>query len=213
MTIRILLADDHSIVRAGLRTLIATEPDLEVVGEAVEGSQAVTLAGSLHPDLILMDISLQGMSGIDALEAIKGKYPDIKVLMLTFHEDESLLRKALRAGACGYIIKRAAEAELLNAIRVVLQGDIYIHPSMTRMLLKDITPARNSSREGENTLTNREVEILRMIAHGYTNNQIARQLSISVRTVEGHRANLMDKLNLHSRVDLVEYAEQHGILD
>jgi two-component system response regulator NreC len=133
--------------------------------------------------------------------------------MLTVHEDESLLKKAIRAGASGYVIKRAAEYELTTAIRTVMRGDIYIHPAMTRALLKDFVHEPAEKTVLDNTLTHREVEILRLIARGYTNNQIAQNLTISPRTVEGHRANLMGKLNIHSRVELVEYAEQHGLLD
>jgi two-component system response regulator NreC len=213
MTIRILLADDHGILRAGLRNLLTPEGDMQVIGEAADGEQVLKLAERLQPDLILMDISMPRMGGIEALQCISDKMPWVKVLMLTVHEDESILRKALRAGASGYVIKRAVESELINAIKTVMQGDIYIHPAMTRALLRDLVPAQSSKRSAENTLTQREVEVLRLVARGHTNNQIASQLSISVRTVEGHRANLMGKLGLHSRVELLEYAEQHGLLD
>jgi two-component system, NarL family, response regulator NreC len=213
MPIRILLADDHGILRAGLRNLLNADPDLEVIGEAADGVQVVEMAEQSCPDLILMDISMPNMGGIEVLEYLHGKMPTCKVLMLTIHEDESLLKKALRAGASGYLIKRAAESELINAIRMVMQGDIYIHPAMTRALLRDIVPELASKPAADNTLTHREAEILRLVARGYTNNQIAHKLSISARTVEGHRANLMGKLDLHSRVELVEYAEQHGLLD
>lgn len=212
MSIRILLADDHGILRAGLRNLLNAEPDLEVIGEASDGIQVLEMAGQINTDLILMDISMPNMGGIEVLQHWHGKLP-ARVLMLTVHEDESLLRKAIRAGASGYVVKRAVESELINAIRIVMQGDLYIHPAMTRALLKDLVPRPSSKSMPENTLTHREVEILRMIARGYTNNQIAQKLSISPRTVEGHRSNLMGKLDLHSRVELVEYAEQHGLLD
>lgn len=213
MTTRILLADDHGILRAGLRNLLNAEPDFEVVGEAADGIQALELTEQTHPDLILMDISMPNMGGIEMLQQLRGKQNASKVLMLTVHEDDSLLKKAIRAGASGYLVKRAAESELINAIRTVMQGDLYVHPSMTRALLKDLFPAPPSKPAGDNTLTHREVEILRMVARGYTNNQIAQKLSISARTVEGHRANLMGKLGLHSRVELVEYAEQHGLME
>lgn len=213
MNTRILLADDHGILRAGLRNLLNAEPDFEVVGEAADGIQALELTEQTHPDLILMDISMPNMGGIEMLQQLRGKQNASKVLMLTVHEDDSLLKKAIRAGASGYLVKRAAETELINAIRTVMQGDMYVHPSMTRALLKDLVPAPLSKPTGDNTLTHREVEILRMVARGYTNNQIALKLSISARTVEGHRANLMGKLGLHSRVELVEYAEQHGLME
>jgi two-component system, NarL family, response regulator NreC len=213
LTTRILLADDHGILRAGLRNLLNAEPDLEVIGEAADGIQALELAEQSRPDLILMDISMPNMGGIELLQHLRGRQNPSKVLMMTVHEDDSLLKKAIRAGASGYLVKRAAESELINAIRTVMEGDIYIHPSMTRALLRDLVPEPSSKPAGENTLTHRELEILRMVARGYTNNQIAGKLSISARTVEGHRANLMGKLGLHSRVELVEYAEQHGLME
>lgn len=213
MAIRILLADDHGILRAGLRNLLNLEPDMEVIGEAADGSQVLQMAEQLHPDLILMDISMPNLGGIDVLPTLTERVPEVKVLMLTLHEDESLLRKAIGAGAMGYVIKRAAEPELVNAIKTVMQGDIYVHPAMTRVLLKDLVPVPVSKNRSQNTLTMRELEVLRLIARGYTNNQIAKRLVLSARTVEGHRASLMSKLDLHSRVELVEYAEQHGLLD
>ncbi|HEX5838860.1 MAG TPA: response regulator transcription factor [Anaerolineales bacterium] len=213
MPTRILLADDHGILRAGLRNLLNAEPDFEVVGEAADGIQALEMTEQTHPDLILMDINMPNMGGIEMLQQLRAKQNASKVLMLTVHEDDGLLKKAIRAGASGYLVKRAAESELINAIRTVMQGDMYVHPSMTRALLKDLVPAPPSKPAGDNTLTHREVEILRMVARGYTNNQIAEKLSISARTVEGHRANLTGKLGLHSRVELVEYAEQHGLMD
>lgn len=213
MTIRILLADDHGIVRAGLRNLLNAESDFEVVGEAGDGVQTLQLAAQLHPDLVLLDVNMPNMGGIETLYQIMERFPEIHVLMLTVHEDESLLRKALRAGASGYVIKRAAESDLTAAIRTVRQGDIYIHQAMTRALLKDLVPPQPAMSRNENTLTHREVEVLRLIVRGYTNNQIAQKLGISTRTVEGHRANITDKLDLHSRVELMEYAERHGLLD
>lgn len=213
MPIRILLADDHGILRAGLRNLLNAEPDFEVVGEAADGIQALEMAEQTDPDLILVDINMPNMSGIEMLQQLRAKQNSTKVLMLTVHEDDGLLKKAIRAGASGYLVKRAAESDLINAIRTVMQGDMYVHPSMTRALLKDLVPASLSKSADDNTLTHREIEILRMVARGYTNNQIAQKLSISARTVEGHRANLMGKLGLHSRVELVEYAEQHGLME
>lgn len=213
MAIRILLADDHAILRAGLRSLLMPESDLDIVGEAGDGAQALQLAMQLRPDLVIMDISMPGVGGIEALEQLQKRLPETKVLMLTLHEDESFLRKAIQAGAAGYVTKRAVESELTNAIQTVIRGDIYIHPAMTRTLLKGITPEPSAKRKNQNTLTQREMEVLRLLARGYTNNQIAERLSISPRTVEGHRANLMGKLELRSRMELVEYAEQHNLLD
>lgn len=213
MSIRILLADDHAVVRAGLRALLAAEPDFELVGEAEDGYQVPQMVARLHPDLVLMDVSMPGQGGIDALRLVKEMSPGTRVLMLTVHEDDTLMRRAIRAGASGYVVKRAAESELINAIRAVGRGDIYIHPSMTRALLKDLVSPSPVTYSHQDTLTHREIEVLRLIARGYTNNQIAKELNISARTVEGHRANLMSKLELHSRVELVEYAEQHDLLD
>lgn len=213
MPIRILLADDHAVVRAGLRALLTAEPDLELVGEAEDGDQVLQLVSRLHPNLVLMDVSMPGQGGIDALRQVKEMSPATHVLVLTVHEDDSLMRRAIRAGASGYVVKQAAESELIHAIRAVWRGDIYIHPTMTRALLKDLVSPSPVQHSHNNTLTQRELEVLRLIARGYTNNQIAKQLNISARTVEGHRANIMGKLELHSRVELVEYAEQHNLLD
>jgi len=208
-----MLVDDHGVIRAGLRSLLNAEADFEVVSEAADGSQVLQMAEQTRPDVILLDISMPNMGGIEALQRLRDRLPKTKFLMLTVHEDEELLRKAIRAGASGYVIKRAAETDLTSAIRAVYQGEIYIHPAMTRALLNDLVPTPPSRPLNENTLTNREMEVLRLIVRGHTNNQIAKILNISTRTVEGHRANIMDKLDLHSRVDLVEYAEQHGLLD
>lgn len=215
MPIHILLADDHHILRAGLRALLNAEPDLDIVGEAADGNEVLQLAVKLRPDLVLMDINMPGLGGIDATKRLKVILPEIRVLILTVHEDESLLREAIHAGASGYVIKRAAESELINAIYAISRGDVYIHPAMTRALLKDLAPVPRpkSATSAQDTLTNREMDVLRLIARGYTNNQIAELLSISPRTVEGHRANLMHKLDLHSRVELVEYAEENGLLN
>ncbi len=213
MSTRVLLADDHAVVRTGLRALLSDEPDIELVGEAEDGYEVLRMAEELRPNLVLMDISMPGQSGMEAMQKLKKELPETHIILLTVHEDEGLLRKAIQTGASGYVIKRAAESELIHAIRAVLRGDIYIHPAMTRALLKDIVPLAREPHIVKDILTQREIEVLKMITRGYTNNQIAAELSISTRTVEGHRANLMSKLDLHSRVELVEYAEQHGLLD
>lgn len=215
MTIRILLADDHNVLRAGLRALLNTEPDLDVVGEAENGHQVLQSATTLLPDLVLMDISMPGLGGIETTRHLKEVLPDTGVLILTVHEDESLLREAILAGASGYVVKRAAETELISAIQAISRGEMYIHSSMTRALVKDMSPALQPkvAKPVQDVLTNREVDVLRLLARGHTNRQIAGILSISPRTVEGHRANLMNKLDLHSRVEVVEYAEAHGLLD
>ena len=211
--IRILLADDHTLVRRGICRLLEDQPDLEVVGEAADGHEAVRLASVLDPDVVLLDISMPGPGGIEVTRQVKQALPDTRVLILTVHEDESLLREAIQAGAAGYIIKRAVESELINAIRAVWRGDVYIHPAMTRALLQDVAPSRATDETLVEPLTRRETEVLQLIAQGHTNRQVAEKLTISVRTVETHRANLMDKLGLRSRVELVRYAREHGLLE
>jgi two-component system response regulator NreC len=213
MSVRILIADDHGVLRAGLRALLNAETDLEVVGEAADGHETLRLTRELDPDVVLLDISMPGPGGIEITRQVKRALPDTRVLILTVHEDESLLREAIRAGAAGYIIKRAVESELINAIRAVWRGDVYIHPAMTRALLQDVAPTRATDEPLVEPLTPRESEVLQLIAQGYTNRQIAETLTISVRTVETHRANLMDKLGLRSRVELVRYAREHGLLE
>lgn len=214
MTIRILIADDHGVLRAGLRALLSAESELEVVDEASNGEEALALATELQPDVILLDISMPGSSGIDVTRRLKQTLPQARVLILTVHEDEGLLQEAIQAGASGYIIKRAVESELIDAIRAVWRGDLYVHPAMTRALLKEISPAPPAAKEAPvEALTPREVEVLRLIAQGYTNRQMADMLSISVRTVESHRSNLMGKLNLRSRVELVRYARENKLIN
>jgi two-component system response regulator NreC len=213
MAIRILIADDHGVLRAGLRALLNAEPDLQVVGEAAEGNEALRLARALQPDVVLMDISMPDLGGIEAARQLVGRQPNSRVLILTMHEDKALLQEAIRAGASGYILKRAVESELVNAIRAVMRGDLYIHPGMTRALLPDRAPEASSKETAAGVPTPREMEVLRLIVTGHTNRQIAGILTISVRTVESHRASLMGKLGLHSRVELVRYAAKHGLLE
>lgn len=213
MPIKILIADDHGVLRAGLRALLNAAPDMQVVGEAADGAETLRLVEELHPDVVLLDISMPGPSGIEITRQLKEQLPQARVLILSVHEDESLLREAIRAGATGYIIKRAIESELINAIHAVWRGDLYVHPAMTRALLQDAPPSRAANQTPLSVLTPRETEVLRLIAQGHTNRQIAEVLCISVRTVESHRANLMDKLGFRSRVKLVRYAREHGLLE
>ncbi len=217
MPIRLLIADDHGVLRAGLRALLSAEPNLEVVGEAETGEEALHQAEALRPDVVLLDISMPGPGGIEVTRQIKARLPDVRVLILTVHEDETLLREALRAGAAGYIVKRAVEEELIAAILAVWRGDLYVHPTMTRALLKEVAERKPASSSPDDDplaqLTPREKEVLRLIALGYTNRQIADKLCISVRTVETHRANLTDKLGTRSRAQLVRIAREHGLLD
>ena len=219
MTIRVLITDDHAILRAGLHTWLDSEPDFQVVGEAADGIEAVRLACELRPDVVLMDISIPGPGGgIGATRQLKEQLPGVHILILTVHEDEDLLREAVRAGASGYLVKRAVQTELVDAIHSVARGNMYVHPIMTRALFKGITSVMDGdgAQDGAGSLveplTPREIEVARLIAQGYTSREIAKALSISVRTVEFHRANLMSKLGLRSRVELIRYVETHGLL-
>jgi len=212
MSIRILIADDHRLLRAGLKSLLNSETGLEVVGEATCGSEVIELAQTLTPDIILLDISMPDTDALATTRRLLEVSPISKVLMLTMHEDTALMQEYLRAGASGYIIKRAAETELIDAIFAVNRGIIYVHPSLMHAIL-DLKPKLESALPAETEpLTLREIEILRYIVQGHTNREIASTLNISIRTVESHRSNLMEKLNLHSRVDLVRYASKFGLL-
>lgn len=214
MAIRVLIVDDHGVLRAGLTTLLNAAEDLEVVGGAASAAEASRLAGSLQPDLALVDISLPDGDGIAVTAALKAENPDLKVLVLTAHEEPALVQKAVQAGASGYVVKRAAEGELLDAIRAAMRGEVYLDPTMVRAF---ISPGAAAGRElvkpDMDLLTRREVEVLRLIAEGFTNNQIADTLVVSPRTVESHRNNIVGKLNLRSRAELVRYARDHGLLD
>jgi two-component system response regulator NreC len=211
--IRILIADDHAIVRSGLRVLLGADPDLEFVGEAGDGDEALRLVEALRPDMILLDVAMPPDNGLETAKRLKEAYPELIVLILTMYEDESLLHEALRVGAAGYVIKRAEEAEITQAIHAVSRGDIYVHPAMTRALLHQ--PVTTEHRRGSEVeaLTPREIDVLRLLVKGNTNRQVAGLLGLSVRTVENHRANLMGKLGLSSRVELVSYAEERDLLE
>lgn len=209
MTTRVLIADDHPLLRAGLRRLLAADPDLETVGEAGTGAEVLQLTAELHPDVVLLDISMPGENGIATTRALKARFPDVLVLFLTMHEEEGMLQEALRAGGDGYVVKRADEPEILRAIHAVRNGGVYVHATMTRALVQPL-PFRNGALA--EPLTQREIDVLRLLARGNTNRQIGELLNLSIRTVESHRANLMGKLGLASRVELVTYAEEHGLL-
>jgi two-component system response regulator NreC len=211
MPIEILIADDHGVLRAGLRALLNAEGDMHVAGEAASGGEAIRLAIDLHPDVVLLDISMPDMDGLEATRLLVNRLPQVRVLILTVHEDATLLREAMRAGAVGYVIKRAVESELINAIRAVAAGDFYVHPALTHALLG--RTGRSPAGASAENLTPREREVLQLIAQGYTNRQIAELLHLSTRTVESHRANLRAKLNLDSRVELVRYAAEQGLLN
>ena len=213
--IRLLVADDHPVVRAGLRMLLAAQPDMEVVGEAVDGDAAVARALQLEPDVVVMDLAMGGMDGLAATREIVNRLPHTKVVVLTMHDNEEYLRQALDAGATGYVLKEAVDTEIAVAIRVVQRGEVFLYPSFTRVLLGDLIQAEEaddrSEPNGYELLSEREKEVLRLVALGDTNREIAERLFLSVRTVETYRARLMEKLNLKSRGELVRYALRKGL--
>jgi two-component system response regulator NreC len=213
--IRLLVADDHPVVRAGLRMLLAAQPDMEVVGEAVDGGTAVARALELEPDVVVMDLAMGGMDGLAATREIVNRLPHTKIVVLTMHDNEEYLRQALDAGATGYVLKEAVDTEIAVAIRVVQRGEVFLYPSFTRVLLGDLIQAEEaddrSEQNGYELLSEREKEVLRLVALGDTNREIAERLFLSVRTVETYRARLMEKLNLKSRGELVRYALRKGL--
>ena len=214
MTIRVFLCDDHALLRSGLKALLAGEPGLEVVGEAGDGDEAVERVSALRPDVALVDITMPGMNGIDAARQLHRRAPDVKVLMLTMHDDPEYLFQALEAGAAGYVLKRAADAELVEAIQRVTRDEAFLAPAAARAVVADYLGRRD---RGElpvvvETLTAREEEILGLLADGYTNQEIADELIISVKTVETHRSHILGKLGLRKRAELVRYARTHGLL-
>ncbi len=213
--IRVFLADDHLILREGIRSLLGKVSDIVVVGEAGDGRETVAKVEQLVPDVVLMDITMPGMSGLEATKQIKQKCPQVKVLILTIHETNQYLSQMLQAGASGYVVKTTAASELISAIRAVHQGDVYLYPSITRMLVEDYLQRVEGGEEriSYEGLTNREREVLMYIAEDKKNKEIADLLGISVRTVQAHRTNLMDKLGAHDRTVLVKYAISKCIID
>jgi two-component system, NarL family, response regulator NreC len=214
--VRVLITDDHAVVRAGLRMLLSADPELDIVGEAGDGAESLRMARDLAPDVVLMDISMPDMNGIEATRRIKALCPGVAVLALTMHEDDQYFFEMLAAGASGYVPKRAAPNDLIAAIHAVKNGGVFLFPSVARLLVKDYL--QRVEDEGDagrpfDALTEREREVLICIAQGQTNQQIADQLSISIKTVNRHRENIMAKLNLHSRVELVHYAIEKGLID
>lgn len=214
MATRLLLVDDHAVVRSGLRMLLSAESDVEVVGEASTAQEAIDEAQAISPDVILMDIGLPDMSGIEATREIKKRLPKVSVVALTIHEDEEYFFKMLEAGASAYVPKRAAPEELLTAIRAAAAGEVYLYPSLAKLLVTDYlnqehAPDLKANLDG---LTDREREVLSYLAEGTSNEEIAVSLVISPKTVERHRENIMRKLQLHSRAELVRYAIRKGII-
>ncbi len=214
MATRLLLVDDHAVVRSGLKMLLSAESDVEIVGEASTAAQALETASVVKPDVILMDIGLPDMSGIEATREVKKRFPEISIVALTIHEDEEYFFKMLDAGASGYVPKRAAPEELLIAIRAAAAGEVYLYPSLAKLLVKDYLSQEHPPEERAqfDGLTEREHEVLTYLAEGASNERIAEELVISPKTVERHRENIMRKLNMHSRAELVRYAIRKGII-
>lgn len=209
---QILLIDDHAVLRAGLRLLLDSQPDMRVVGEAGEAGEALALAGRLRPDLILLDLTLPGLSGIAALPALRQAAPAARILVLTMHDDESYLKQALRGGAAGYVLKKAADGELLSAVRAVMRGEVYVHPALTRALLEDFFPRPHAAGDPWQALSEREREVLLLVARGHTSAEIAGQLGLSAKTIETYRMRGMEKLGLRSRAALVQFTLARGLL-
>ena len=209
---RVALCDDHGVVRSGLRRILAAEPDLEVVGEAGTISEAVALAAAERPDVFVMDLNLPDGSGITATATVRKVSPGTRVLVLTVHDDVAYLRRAFDAGADGYVLKEAADVELVHAVRQVASGNQYVHPTLGAALLAPDAPTARLGGPGGD-LSEREVEVLRGIALGSTNSEIADRLYVSVRTVETHRAHVQQKLNIRTRAQLVRFARDAGLLD
>ena len=213
MTIRLLLVDDHAVVRSGLRMLLENEADVEIVGEAGTGHEALDLVRQLKPDLVLMDIGLPDLSGIEVTQQVKKIWPQVAVVALTIHEDEEYFFNMLQAGANGYVPKRAAPEELLTAVRTAAEGGVYLYPSLAKLLVRDyLSGDRDASAIALDGLTEREQEVLAHWADGASTQEIGDALNISPKTVARHRENIMHKLNLHSRSDLVKYAIRKGII-
>ncbi|WP_018131595.1 response regulator [Effusibacillus pohliae] len=216
MSIQVLIADDHAIVRSGLSMLINAQSDMEVVGTAADGKEAVDKALQLQPHVVLMDLSMPpGENGLIATERLKQAAPGIEILVLTMHDDEEYLFRVLQAGASGYILKSAPDVDLINAIRTVHRGEAYLYPSAAKALIQEFLQRvqKGDDVDGFHVLTDREREILALIAKGYSNKEIAEQLVVSVKTVETHKMKIMEKLHLKTRPELVRYAVKKGLLD
>jgi len=207
--IKVMLVDDHRLVRAGFKALLEDDPEIEIVGEASNGKEAIEKAEQLRPDVILMDISMPVMGGMEATAEIKKRFPDIKVLIVTMHDNEEYLFPVLRAGASGYIIKGAAPEELTTAIKAAAEDKVFLSPAATKALLRGYLEATG---EEFTRLTPREREVLKLAAEGKSNREIAEKLFLSIKTVEKHRASFMEKLGLRSRSDLIKYALRHGLI-
>ncbi len=215
LKIRVLIAEDHAIVRQGIRLLLDDQPDVEVVAEAADGSQAIALVEQVEPNVVLMDLAMPGINGLEATRTIKKRYPHVQVVALTVHDSDEYFFQMIDAGAAGYVLKGADPSLLLEAIRTAHQGEVFLHPPLTTKLVRDYL---RRARAGEaralyDDLTDREREVLRLIAEGHTNQEIAELLYISLSTVQTHRTHVMEKLKLRKRSELIDYALRQGLLN
>ncbi len=211
--IKVVVVDDHSVVREGVKMVLETDPELNVIGEAASGEEAIEKVRELQPDVVVMDIAMPGLSGFEATQRIRQSNPEVKVLALTVHDSEAYVFQMLRAGAVGYVLKRSPSADVINAVKTAYKGEAVLHPSVTKLLIHDyLSRAERGEEASYELLSDREREILKLITEGRTNKEIADMLFLSVKTVQAHRANLMRKLGLHDRVELVKYAIRKGII-
>jgi DNA-binding NarL/FixJ family response regulator len=212
--IRILIADDHALVREGIRALLSLSDDLEVVGEAADGQEAIAAAQRLAPDVVLMDINMPGLGGLEATLAIRRDNPRAKILVLTQYDDREYVSRFLKSGASGYILKKAAGAELVSAVRAVQRGGLVVDPALARSLLAPATaaPSAGDGDDRYQSLTDREKQVLKLVAEGNSNKEVAQVLGISVKTAMSHRERVMDKLDIHNRTELVKFALKQGVI-
>jgi two-component system response regulator NreC len=215
MTLKVLLVEDHVIVRQGIKALLDEEPDITIVGEAGDGSEGLLLAQKLKPDIVLMDVSLPALDGIQVTRQICDRMPEVRVLMLSMHDNEEYVFRALQAGACGYVLKQSTSTELVLAIRAVAAGSTFLSPDISQILIGDYlrrAETRSDTEEALDILTPRERQVLQLITKGFNNRQIAEKLQISIKTVETHRGNMMRKLDVHDRAGLVKFAMDSGLV-
>ncbi|MGE3841370.1 MAG: response regulator [Vicinamibacterales bacterium] len=211
--IRVLIADDHAILREGLRALLKTAGDIDVVGEAEDGESAIVQAGRLRPEVMLMDVSMPGLGGLEATLQIRKEHPDVRIVVLTQYEDREYLRRFLKAGVAGYLLKKTAGADLVSAIRAVARGGLVLDPALAKDAL--LEPPLDASQSGDDPydrLTDREKQVLKLVAEGRSNKEVAELLAISVKTAMSHREHIMEKLDLHNRTDLVKFALRRGVV-
>jgi DNA-binding NarL/FixJ family response regulator len=211
--LRVLLAEDHKVMREGLRMVVNREANMEVVGEADNGLAAIALTQELRPDVVVMDVSMPDLNGLKATETLKKTLPDTKVLILTRHTDSSYVQQLLRSGASGYVLKQSASEELVRAIRRVAAGQTYLDPAITEHVVGSSASGRGTASSAGKSLTKREEDVLRFVALGFLTKEIASRLQISIKTVETHKANAMNKMGMHSRIDIVRYAVLQGWLE